>query len=121
MNLPAFKRTTEIQLPVTLYRKLAAPFIVNGNDPATLSYYTDLTKAQVTSILKDPGFHQFIAQIRSNPLDVIPDESTLYSMLWIEVKKAKSSRDRQAALKILLDAKLKSSIGDLIEGYERTE
>jgi len=118
MGQPAFKR---LQLPRTLYQKIAASFIVHGADAATISYHTDLSKSKVTTILQDPSFHEYIAKVRSNPLDVIPDESTLYAMLWMEVKKAGSSRDRQAALRVLLEAKSKHSIGDMIEGYARPE
>lgn len=120
----AFKRDQKpLQLKEPLYRKLAAAFIAVGEDAAILAYHTNLGKSEVKSILKDPGFHKFIAKVKSNPLEVIPDESELYSLMWMEVKRAKSSRDRQNALKMLLDARLKTDIGSLIGEYnlERPE
>lgn len=85
------------------WNRLVKGYIAFGPDIPRLVKWTGLTRDQVKENIELEKFQKYAAQCRLNPKSVTPQRAEIICMLTVEAREADSSRDRQSALKMLLE------------------
>lgn len=85
------------------WHRLVKGYLAFGPDINRLVKWTGLSREVVRANLDMPQFLKYVDQCRLNPKTVTPQRSEIICMLYVEAVEADNSRDRQSALRTLME------------------